>query len=50
MGTGGPITFQSSDHDINISATGIVTVRDSTGTIDTPRGQLQIVNFDKPQI
>jgi flagellar basal-body rod protein FlgF len=49
MGTGGPITFQSSDHDISISATGIVTVRDGTGTIDTPRGQLQIVNFDKPQ-
>ena len=38
MGTGGPITFQSTDHDIVISATGIVTVRDGNGTVDTPRG------------
>jgi flagellar basal-body rod protein FlgF len=50
VGTGGPITFQLTDHDVSISANGIVTVRDGAGTIDTPRGQLQIVSFDKPQL
>jgi flagellar basal-body rod protein FlgF len=45
MGGSGPITFQSSDHDIVISASGIVTVREGTSTQDSPRGQLQLVAF-----
>jgi len=48
IGAAGPITFQTGDHDINISSTGIITVRDSTGA-ESPRGQLQIANFDQPQ-
>ncbi len=49
MGTAGPIAFQINDHDINISSTGIISVRDSTGT-DSPRGQLQLAYFDRPQM
>jgi flagellar basal-body rod protein FlgF len=49
LGTGGPITFQVTDHDVTISANGIVTVRDGAGTTSAPRGQLQIVGFDQPQ-
>ncbi len=32
-----------------ISPTGIITVREGTGTTDSPRGQLQLVSFAKPQ-
>jgi flagellar basal-body rod protein FlgF len=49
LGTGGPITFQPTDHGVTISPNGIITVRDGTGTADAPRGQLQIVSFDSPQ-
>jgi flagellar basal-body rod protein FlgF len=49
LGTGGPITFQVTDHDVSISGSGIVTVRDGAGTTDAVRGQLQIVGFDQPQ-
>jgi len=48
VGAAGPITFQTGDHDINITSTGIITVRDTTGA-ESPRGQLQIANFDQPQ-
>jgi flagellar basal-body rod protein FlgF len=50
LGTGGPITFQVTDHDVAISSAGIITVRDGSSTADAPRGQLQIVGFDKPQM
>jgi len=50
MGTGGPITFQTGDHDVAISPSGIITVREGTSTADSPRGQLQIVNFAQPQV
>ena len=49
MGADGPITFQPTDHDINISSTGIISVRDGSGTISAQRGQLQIAGFDHPQ-
>lgn len=49
LGTGGPITFQPTDHDVVISATGIITVRDGSGTASATRGQLQIVSFDQPK-
>jgi flagellar basal-body rod protein FlgF len=48
IGNAGPITFQVTDQDVNISSTGIITVRDGGGGGDAPRGQLQIVTFDKP--
>ena len=49
LGTAGPITFQPTDRDITISATGLITARDGTGTTDAPRGTLQIASFDQPQ-
>jgi flagellar basal-body rod protein FlgF len=48
--TGGAITFQPGDHNISITANGIVTVSDASGTPDAPRGQLQIAGIDKPQL
>jgi flagellar basal-body rod protein FlgF len=48
LGGSGPITLQQGDHDISISPSGIVTVREGTSTADSPRGQLQLVNFDQP--
>jgi flagellar basal-body rod protein FlgF len=50
LGTGGPITFQSTDHDVVISPTGIITVEEGNSTVDSPRGQLQLVAFDQPQL
>jgi flagellar basal-body rod protein FlgF len=50
IGDGGPITFQSTDHDIVISPTGIITVREGNATQDSTRGQLQLVSFAKPQL
>jgi flagellar basal-body rod protein FlgF len=49
LGTAGPITFQPTDHDVIVSATGVVSVRDGAGTISAQRGQLQISSFDQPQ-
>ena len=49
LGTAGPITFQQTDHDVTISPTGIISVRDGAGTNDAPRGQLQIAYFAQPQ-
>jgi flagellar basal-body rod protein FlgF/flagellar basal-body rod protein FlgG len=48
LGGSGPITLQQGDHDISISPSGIVTVREGTSTADSPRGQLQLVSFDQP--
>jgi flagellar basal-body rod protein FlgF len=50
MGTAGPITFQVTDQDVNISGNGTITVRDGGGGGEAPRGQLQVVNFDRPQL
>ena len=48
VGNAGPITFQINDHDINISSTGIITVREGAGIADSPRGQLRMASFDQP--
>jgi flagellar basal-body rod protein FlgF len=50
LGNGGPITLQPTDHDIIISRSGILTVRDGAGTTSAQRGQLQIVNFDNQRV
>ena len=50
IGDSGPITFQSTDHDVVISPTGIITVREGNSTADSPRGNLQLVNFARPQL
>ena len=49
VGDGGPITFQATDHDVAISPSGIITVREGAGTADSPRGKLQLVSFDQPK-
>jgi flagellar basal-body rod protein FlgF len=50
VGDSGPITFQSTDHDVVISPTGIITVREGNATADSARGNLQLVNFAQPQL
>lgn len=50
IGSSGPITFQSTDHDVTISASGIITVREGNSTADSARGTLQVVNFAQPQL
>jgi len=50
VGQSGPITFQPTDHDVIISATGIITVREGNSTVDAQRGRLQLVSFDQPRL
>ena len=49
LGTGGPIVFQPTDHDITISPDGTVTVVEGVNRTDSIRGKLRIVNFADPQ-
>jgi flagellar basal-body rod protein FlgF len=49
LGDGGPITFQQNDHNISISESGIITVREGSSTVEAPRGKLQLANFAQPQ-
>ena len=49
FGTGGPIVFQPTDHDITISPDGTVTVVEGANRADSIRGKLRIVNFADPQ-
>ncbi|MGA2891479.1 MAG: flagellar basal-body rod protein FlgF [Xanthobacteraceae bacterium] len=49
-GTAGAITLQPGDHDIVISPNGNISVRQGNSTADTPRGTLQLVTFDQPQL
>jgi flagellar basal-body rod protein FlgF len=48
LGDSGPITFQATDHNVAISPSGIVTVREGSSSGDSPRGRLQLVSFDQP--
>jgi flagellar basal-body rod protein FlgF len=51
VGTGGPITFQPGDHDIQIAADGTITVRPSNSNVDAVRGTLQLTSFaDRQQL
>jgi flagellar basal-body rod protein FlgF len=49
LGTGGPIVFQPTDHDITISPDGTVTVLEGSNRADSIRGKLRIVGFADPQ-
>jgi flagellar basal-body rod protein FlgF len=49
LGTGGPIVFQPTDHDITISPDGTVTVVEGANRADSIRGKLRIVDFADPQ-
>ena len=49
LGTSGPITFQPTDHDINVSPDGTVTVVEGNGRTDSLRGKLRLVSFTDAQ-
>ena len=49
LGTGGPIVFQPTDHDITISADGTITVQEGTARTDSIRGKLRLVTFADAQ-
>jgi flagellar basal-body rod protein FlgF len=49
LGTGGAITFQPTDHDINITPEGTVTVVEGNGRTDSIRGKLRLVSFADAQ-
>ncbi|MBR0777078.1 flagellar basal-body rod protein FlgF [Bradyrhizobium diazoefficiens] len=48
LGNAGPITFQPTDHDINIAPDGTVTVLEGTAKTDSIRGKIRMVSFDDP--
>lgn len=48
LGTSGPITFQPTDHDINVAPDGTVTVLEGTARNDSIRGKIRMVSFDDP--
>lgn len=48
LGDGGPIQFQSTDHDIEINPDGTITAREGANTTsDSSRGKLRLVSFDR---
>jgi flagellar basal-body rod protein FlgF len=49
LGTSGPIVFQPTDHDINISPDGTVTVLEGASHTDSIRGKLRMVSFADAQ-
>ena len=49
VGSSGPIVFQQTDHDINITPDGTITVVEGSGRTDSIRGTLRIVNFADAQ-
>jgi flagellar basal-body rod protein FlgF len=49
LGDNGPIQFQPTDHQIQISTDGTISVREGTQTVDSVRGTLKLVRFDNPQ-
>jgi len=49
LGTSGPIVFQQTDHDINITPDGTITVVEGNGRTDSNRGRLRLVNFTDAQ-
>jgi flagellar basal-body rod protein FlgF/flagellar basal-body rod protein FlgG len=49
LGTGGPIIFQPTDKEINISADGGISVLEGTNRIDSLRGKLRLVSFAQAQ-
>jgi len=49
LGAGGPIVFQPTDHDINITPDGTITVVEGNGRTDSIRGKLRLVSFSDAQ-
>jgi flagellar basal-body rod protein FlgF len=49
VGATGPIVFQPTDHDINITPDGTITVVEGNGRTDAQRGKLRLVSFTDAQ-
>jgi flagellar basal-body rod protein FlgF len=49
LGDSGPIVFQPTDHDINVTPDGTITVVAGTSTADSVRGKLRLVSFADAQ-
>jgi flagellar basal-body rod protein FlgF len=49
LGNAGPIVFQPTDHDINITPDGTITVIEGTNRTDSIRGTLRLVSFTNAQ-
>jgi flagellar hook-basal body protein len=49
LGSSGPIMFQPTDHDINISPDGTITVMEGNARTDSIRGKLRLVSFTDAQ-
>jgi flagellar basal-body rod protein FlgF len=49
LGDSGPIVFQPTDHDINVSPDGTITVLEGNGRTDSIRGKLRLVGFADAQ-
>jgi flagellar basal-body rod protein FlgF len=49
LGASGPIVFQPTDHDINISPDGTITVVEGSSKTDSIRGKLRLVSFPDAQ-
>jgi len=49
LGNAGPIVFQPTDHDINVSPDGTITVIEGNGRTDALRGKLRLASFADAQ-
>ena len=49
LGASGPIILQPTDHDINVSPDGTITVLEGNGRTDAIRGKLRLVSFTNAQ-
>ena len=49
LGASGPIVFQPTDHDINVSPDGTITVLEGNSKADSIRGKLRLVSFPNAQ-
>ena len=49
LGASGPIVLQPTDHDINVSPDGTITVLEGNGRTDSIRGKLRLVSFAQAQ-
>jgi flagellar basal-body rod protein FlgF len=49
LGTSGPIVFQPTDHDVNVSPDGTITVVEGSGRADSLRGKLRLASFTDAQ-
>ena len=49
LGTGGPIVFQATDHDVNVTPDGTISVQEGSSRTDSLRGKLRLVSFPEAQ-